>query len=277
MKKTALTGVLATMLMTTGAAFANEPEVTLSTLTTKNYVDSGLRFVYQAAQDAATSAATNAGNISSLQTTVNGQGSTITGIQNAIGSTATEGTMLYDIDQLQTKVSALEGAGFGADITALEESVAANSASIASNAEDIAANATAIQSNAEDIAANAESIATNAENIAANAEAIASHTTTLGSHATAIQSNAEAIASHTTTLGSHATAIQSNATAIEALQTTIGNMDGTAYSGVNGVTIDNNHNVGLNVTAEQGEMYIYTQSGWQALPVQDTWSSSIFN
>lgn len=277
MKKTALTGVLATMLMTTGAAFANEPEVTLSTLTTKNYVDSGLRFVYQAAQDAATSAATNAGNISSLQTTVNGQGSTITGIQNTIGSTETSGTMLYNINQLQTKVSALEGAGFGADITALEESVAANSASIASNAEDIAANAESIATNAAAIQSNAEDIATNAAAIQSNAQDIATNSAAIAANAEAIASHATTLASHTSALSTQSASISENAAAISALQNTVNGLDGAPYSGVNGVTIDNNHNVGLNVTAEQGEMYIYTQSGWQPLPVQDTWSSSIFN
>ena len=52
-------------------------------------------------------------------------------------------------------------------------------------------------------------------------------------------------------------------------------MDGTAYTADNGVTI-NDHNVELNVDAQEGSMYVYTSDGWSELPVEDEWSADIF-
>lgn len=49
------------------------------------------------------------------------------------------------------------------------------------------------------------------------------------------------------------------------------------YSGENGVTVDNENKVKLNVTAQEGSMYVYTSEGWSELPVQDEWSADIFN
>ncbi len=76
MKKIAFT--MASILVATGAAFADDH----TTLTTKNYVDSGLRAVYQKAQtaetkadNAASAAATNADAITNIQTTL-GDGET---------------------------------------------------------------------------------------------------------------------------------------------------------------------------------------------------------
>lgn len=143
MKNLTFTGIMASILMTTGAAFA-AGEVELATLTTKGYVDAGLKAVYKTAATAASDASTNASNI----------------------------------------------------------------------------------------ATNSAAIATNAENIATNANSIT------------------------------------------ALQAAISGLDGAAYSGVNGVTISD-HDVGLNVTATGNNMYVYTASGWAALPVEDTWNSSI--
>ena len=135
MKNVTITGIMASMLMTTGVAFAaGEAD---AFLTTKNYVDAGLRAVYQTASDAASDASTNASNI------------------------------------------------------------ATNSAAIASNA-----------------------------------------------------------------------------SSITALQAAISGLDGAAYSGVNGVTISD-HNVSLNVNATEGNMYVYTSSGWSELDVVDTWNSSV--
>ena len=55
----------------------------------------------------------------------------------------------------------------------------------------------------------------------------------------------------------------------------IAGMDGTAYTADNGVTI-NDHNVELNVDAQEGSMYVYTSDGWSELPVEDEWSADIF-
>ena len=163
MKNVTITGIMASMLMTTGVAFAaGEAD---AFLTTKNYVDAGLRAVYQTASDAASDASTNASNI------------------------------------------------------------ATNSAAIASNASSI----TTLQG-------------------------------TVGEHTTSIATNAENIAA--------------NASSITALQAAISGLDGAAYSGVNGVTISD-HNVSLNVNATEGNMYVYTSSGWSELDVVDTWNSSV--
>jgi hypothetical protein len=54
----------------------------------------------------------------------------------------------------------------------------------------------------------------------------------------------------------------------------IESMDGTAYTADNGVMI-NNHNVELNVNAQEGSMYVYTSDGWSELPVQDEWDDGI--
>ena len=163
MKNVTITGIMVSMLMTTGVAFAaGEAD---AFLTTKNYVDAGLRAVYRTASDAASSAATNAGNITSLQT------------------------------------------------------------SVSSNADNISSLQTAVSSNADNI---------------------------------------EALQ----------TAVSSNASDIEALQSAVSSLDSTAYSGVNGVTISD-HNVSLNVDATEGNMYVYTSSGWSELDVVDTWNSSV--
>ena len=60
---------------------------------------------------------------------------------------------------------------------------------------------------------------------------------------------------------------------LEELKTTVNAMDGTAYTGTNGVVV-NGHDVELNVAAEQGAMYVYTSEGWAPLPVQDTWTAA---
>jgi len=48
------------------------------------------------------------------------------------------------------------------------------------------------------------------------------------------------------------------------------------YTGENGVAVNNNQ-VGLNVEAQEGSMYVYTAGGWAELEVQDEWSADIFN
>ena len=57
------------------------------------------------------------------------------------------------------------------------------------------------------------------------------------------------------------------------LKATVNAMDGTAYTGTNGVVV-NGHDVELDVAAEQGAMYVYTSEGWAPLPVQDTWTAA---
>ena len=65
-------------------------------------------------------------------------------------------------------------------------------------------------------------------------------------------------------------------TALETLQQQVDNIDTTAYTGTNGVAINaETHQVGLNVTAETGKMYVYTSTGWDEIPVEDTWDASI--
>ena len=48
------------------------------------------------------------------------------------------------------------------------------------------------------------------------------------------------------------------------------------YVGTNGVAI-NNHNVGLNVNAQAGSMYVYTSNGWSELSVEDEWNAETFD
>lgn len=156
MKNIKLTGFMASLLMTTGVAFADEAD---ASLTTKKYVDAGLRAVYQVADGAATDAATNASAITNLQSSVSEHADAINQLGELVGSVA-------------------EGEGLAYDVSVL--------------------------------------------------------------------------------------------------QSTVNNLDGVAYSGTNGVTVSD-HQVGLDVEAEEGNMYVYTTEGWQPLPVENTWDSSILN
>ena len=117
MKTTAITGFIASILMATGVALAaDNPTV----LTTKNYVDSGLIAVYGTASAAEDQAATNAGDISGLSSTVESHGTAIGTLSEIVGSVAEENGLAYDVDQLKSQVTGLGGS----EITSAEDGIA---------------------------------------------------------------------------------------------------------------------------------------------------------
>lgn len=191
MKKIAFT--MASMLVATGAMAAGEN----ATLTTKNYVDSGLRAVYQKAQSAEAKA-------DAAQTAAENNATAITNIQNTLGDGITPG-LVKDVADLKTATGDISGK---ADQSALD----------------------------------------------ALSATVAGHTTSI----TDLQDN------------------KADKTALDALQQQVNGIDTTAYTGTNGVAIDAETNqVGLNVTAETGKMYVYTSTGWDEIPVADTWDAGI--
>ena len=191
MKKIAFT--MASMLVATGAMAAGEN----ATLTTKNYVDSGLRAVYQKAQSAEAKA-------DAAQTAAENNAADITNIQNTLGNGTTPG-LVKDVADLKNATSDISGK---ADQSALD----------------------------------------------ALSATVAGHTTSI----TNLQDN------------------KADKTALDALQQQVNGIDTTAYTGTNGVAIDAETNqVGLNVTAETGKMYVYTSTGWDEIPVADTWDAGI--
>ena len=191
MKKIAFT--MASMLVATGAMAAGEN----ATLTTKNYVDSGLRAVYQKAQSAEAKA-------DAAQTAAENNATAITNIQNTLGNGTTPG-LVKDVADLKTATGDISGK---ADQSALD----------------------------------------------ALSATVAGHTTSI----TDLQDN------------------KADKTALDALQQQVNGIDTTAYTGTNGVAIDAETNqVGLNVTAETGKMYVYTSTGWDEIPVADTWDAGI--
>jgi len=71
--------------------------------------------------------------------------------------------------------------------------------------------------------------------------------------------------------------------AIKTLQDTVGGLDGTEYTGTNGVTVSG-HSVELALPENPvaGASYVYKPgtgpgTGWTALSVEDTWDASILN
>jgi len=106
------------------------------------------------------------------------------------------------------------------------------------------------------------------ESAAENAASITNLQTTLS---TALGEEATRATTAETALDERLTTAESD---IDELQETVNALDGVAYEGENGVYVED-HKVGLDVEAEEGEMYIYTSTGWSALPVQDTWDPSI--
>ena len=184
---------MASMLVATGAMAAGEN----ATLTTKNYVDSGLRAVYQKAQSAEAKA-------DAAQTAAENNATAITNIQNTLGNGTTPG-LVKDVADLKNATSDISGK---ADQSALD----------------------------------------------ALSATVAGHTTSI----TNLQDN------------------KADKTALDALQQQVNGIDTTAYTGTNGVAIDAETNqVGLNVTAETGKMYVYTSTGWDEIPVADTWDAGI--
>ena len=85
MKKIAFT--MASMLVATGAMAAGEN----ATLTTKNYVDSGLRAVYQKAQSAEAKA-------DAAQTAAENNANAITNIQTTLGDGITSGLIKVGLE-----------------------------------------------------------------------------------------------------------------------------------------------------------------------------------
>lgn len=217
---------MASMLVATGAMAAGEN----ATLTTKNYVDSGLRAVYQKAQSAETKAA-------AAQTAAENNAAAITNIQNKLGDGETSG-LIKDVADLQSAVADVDYSGKAdkADLEALSETVAGHTTSI-TNLQDNKADKTALDTLSGTVAgkADASTVNTLSETVAGKADQ----------------------------------------TALDALQQQVNGIDTTAYTGTNGVAIDANHQVGLNVNATAGNMYVYTSNGWEPLPVEDTWDASI--
>ena len=130
MKRIAITGFMASILMATGVAIAAEGN---TVLTTKNYVDSGLRAVYQSIDSTASQASANAGDISSLQSVVNGHTSAIGALSDTIGSVVGESGLAYDVSELQSAVQGLQNAGYISDVSALQSAIETNAGNISLN------------------------------------------------------------------------------------------------------------------------------------------------
>jgi len=96
MKNVTFTGIMASILMTTGATFAATAD---ASLTTKGYVDAGLKAVYTTAHAADVTASANASSIASLQSAVNQNASAIEGLQSSVSNNASA------IEDLQSSVS----------------------------------------------------------------------------------------------------------------------------------------------------------------------------
>lgn len=227
MKKIAFSGLMTSLFVMTGAAFADE---SATALTTKNYVDSGLRAVYQKASAAESAASANTSSITALQSAVNQHAELIDGLTSAIGDG--ESGLVADVAGLQSAMSAIESAGY---LTL------------------------------DDIAGKADQSAL---------DALSSTVSGLSSAVSgkADQSAVDALSANVSGLET-AVAGKASQSALDALQSQINALD-TTYTGTNGVLVSG-QNVGLNVTAETGKMYVYTSSGWDEIPVENTWDSSV--
>lgn len=104
MKKIVFSGFMASVLMASSAAFADE---SATALTTKNYVDSGLRAVYRVATGAEN------GAVKDLQTAVGdstgGLVKDVTALQTTVGS-STSG-LVKDVADLKNAVDTLDNLG----------------------------------------------------------------------------------------------------------------------------------------------------------------------
>ena len=112
MRKTLTSGLVLSMLVGMGAALADEP----TSLTTKNYVDAGLRAVYVVANRADTILADSEGNglvkdFGNLQTTVGnsdrGLVKDVDDLQEIVGGE--ESGLVKDVTDLQDAVAAIQG------------------------------------------------------------------------------------------------------------------------------------------------------------------------
>ena len=164
MKKIVFSGFMASVLMASSAAFAEE---SATALTTKNYVDSGLRAVYRVATGAEN------GAVKDLQTTVGkagtgGEASTglvgdVETLKSAVGKASegdTPGTGLTgNVESLQSDVGDLQD-----DVTALQTTVGSSTSGLVKDVADL-------QSAVDDLeAASQEYVAGTGINITENAE-----------------------------------------------------------------------------------------------------------
>ena len=99
MNKIIFSGFMASIMMASSAALADEAA---SSLTTKNYVDSGLRAVYSTASSAATDATTALGQIETLSGTTDGLVTDVSGLQGTVGNS--ESGLVHDVNALETVV-----------------------------------------------------------------------------------------------------------------------------------------------------------------------------
>lgn len=87
MKKILTSGIVFSALIGVGSALAAvENDQAASSLTTKGYVDTGLKYVYDEATDASAAAAANAQSIQTLQGTVSGNTTAIEALQTTVNN-----------------------------------------------------------------------------------------------------------------------------------------------------------------------------------------------
>ena len=140
MKKSVLYSLIASISMVSASAYATDPDATESALTTKGYVDAGLKYVYKVAEGTengtvktlkntigntamGTSAQTVTGAINELNTTINGDGVNSDGL---VGDVA---DLSDDVADLQDALG--DGNGNLINVSTLKETVdglSANSA-----------------------------------------------------------------------------------------------------------------------------------------------------
>ena len=161
MKKIVFSGFMASVLMASSAAFADDN----TTLTTKNYVDSGLRAVYRVATGAEN------GAVKDLQTAVGtagtggNAGTGLTGDVEALQDTVGDSTngLVKDVDDLQTAVGDSTG-GLVKDVDDLQTAVGDSTGGLVKDVADL-------QSAVDDLeAASQEYVAGTGINITENAQ-----------------------------------------------------------------------------------------------------------
>lgn len=110
MKKSVLYGFAASVSLLSIGAFADPvPDADSSALTTKGYVDAGLKYVYDAAKGDVN---TVQSSITSLQSDVSGLQSDVSGLQSSVGNTAmttTANTITEAINELNSAITELAG------------------------------------------------------------------------------------------------------------------------------------------------------------------------
>lgn len=135
MKKIVFSGFMASVLMASSAAFADDN----TTLTTKNYVDSGLRAVYRVATGAEN------GAVKDLQTTVGATGT---------GGNASTG-LVGDVEALQDAIGTAgtggnAGTGLTGDVEALQDTVGDSTGGLVKDVDDLQDDVTALQTTVGD-------------------------------------------------------------------------------------------------------------------------------